>query len=266
MNLIERAFSKYRRDGVASTACAITTPAVANFVRSMLRSRKVMKGGGVYLDASVDGFPPEYERRLQLGEFGPREEWVSEIEIRIAEMGCDVLEMGAGLGYMSARVNSALDDANRHIAIEANPEIIPALKRTGELNCRNFEVVNAAYASGTETVGINVREDYINSSLYDDHGKTTDVVDVSATTLDELIDEFRLDEFVLYTNIEGAECDLVSNELELLRDYCPLVVMSFHESPVYDVDAIISEMDTAFDKVWSNGKYPGTHIYNNRRL
>ena len=87
---------------------------------------------------------------------------------KILQKGDVVLEIGAGIGFMSALMlkNPAVE---RVVAFEANPLLIPKIQRTMEdngLGAQRFELHNAVLgAEGTGTVDFHVHQDFWSSSL-----------------------------------------------------------------------------------------------------
>jgi FkbM family methyltransferase len=138
-----------------------------------------------------------------------------------------IIDLGAGIGFTSAFAAQCVDDIQTHVAVEANPELIPVLQWTRELNECGFSIINAAYTTSGSSVKFERGHSLTRSSIYrSGEGSQT----VSPVTLWELIDEYDLSEFVLVADIEGAEQELLSDEMDLLREHCPLVIVEFHRS------------------------------------
>jgi FkbM family methyltransferase len=55
-----------------------------------------------------------------------------------------VIELGACLGIVSCTTNKRLRDPTRHLAVEANPKCIPALRKNRDLNDCAFQIENCA--------------------------------------------------------------------------------------------------------------------------
>lgn len=140
---------------------------------------------------------------------------------------CNLVDLGAGIGFTSAFANRHVDDIRTHIAVEANPDISPVLQRTKELNECEFDIVPAAYTTADSSVMFARGLSLTRSSIYRSEPNSETIPSV---TLRELVGEFDLSEFVLVADIEGAEQDLLNDELHLLTEHCPVVIVEFHRS------------------------------------
>lgn len=108
----------------------------------------------------------------------------------------DVIELGGGTGYISCFINKKLSPNRKHIVLESNTEWIPMIQNHAKLNNCHFDLINEAYSS----TGLN---------------------------LASIIKTFSIRDFVLVMDIEGAEVDLINNELSVL-DSCKLAIIEFH--------------------------------------
>lgn len=213
------------------------------------------------MDFDDPNFTDAMKKSIILGQFGPRTEWVEEIVSHIEVNQADVVEIGAGSGFMSCKVNETLDAQHDHIAVEANPALIPTLEHTRSLNDASFIVYNRAYAPKREEVEFKVYPDYKSGTTESGRGKPDEVLTVTATSLSEICETFGLDQFVLYSNMEGMEFEMIDQELDFIKVHCPLVVISFHDFTEHDKPEYIATMDEHFTREWDNGL--GTIIYRN---
>ncbi|MGR3541711.1 MAG: FkbM family methyltransferase [Hasllibacter sp.] len=126
--------------------------------------------------------------------------------------GDTVLEIGAGLGFMSSLL-AARCGAARVVSYEANPRMIPFVRRTHAANgvSDRCEVRHALLApGGGPPLPFYVREEFDASSLDPDRPETIPVIaveDVPRADADEAFAEIRPD--VLVCDIEGAEAQLL---------------------------------------------------------
>jgi FkbM family methyltransferase len=121
----------------------------------------------------------------------------------ILQDGERVLEIGAGIGFVST-IAALTGKASKVIAVEANPALIPAIKRNHELNHVDADVYNEIL-SAEEGVGhLHVHPDFWASSLTDWEGARR--VEVRKTSLQRRLEEWR--PTLIIVDIEGGEATL----------------------------------------------------------
>src|SRR5262249_19156155 len=121
------------------------------------------------------------------------------------------------------------DRPDRHVVVEANPNLIPVLERNCRLNGCKFTVINKALAYDGPTVAFGVRANFVASGV----GHKADVgpdeaVTIATTTLERTADDAGFDRFSLICDIEGAEAALVGHEIETLRARVPFLLVEVH--------------------------------------
>lgn len=268
MNLIRRADRKYRSDGLRGVVRDGTHFLVERSILPLQRRKlwpfnnDVYNNDGVLLAFDDPVFTEDMKKSIILGQFGPNRAWVTEIVSHITAAEMDVIEIGAGSGFMSCMVNKQLSSQYMHIAIEANPNLIQTLERTRTLNSADYVILNKAYAPNQEEIEFKVYEDYKSGTPQGGRGQPTDVITVPATSLREVSDDLEIDEFVLYSNMEGMEFEMIDTELDFIKSHCPLVVISFHDFTDHDETDYIETMDNHFAREWDNGL--GTIVYRNQ--
>ena len=137
-----------------------------------------------------------------------------------------VVELGACVGVVACVTNAILKDPTAHVVVEANPQVIPILRRNHDGNNCKFEILNAAIAYGHSTVSFAVASDFRGGALRRDsdrpYAKT--FVTVAATGLGAIIAKRGYDQFTLICDIEGHECELVALEAEIFRKVETLIM------------------------------------------
>lgn len=122
---------------------------------------------------------------------------------------CDrVLELGAGIGLVTATIARAAPAASLHI--EANRNLIPAIMNTLEANDQVAEVRNAAIVGDdfdSDEIDLLIGAEFWSSSLHNREG-LDQTVRVAAIRLSDVLAEFR--PTVLVIDVEGAECELLT--------------------------------------------------------
>jgi FkbM family methyltransferase len=138
-----------------------------------------------------------------------------------------VIEFGGSLGVVSCITNRKLADPERHVVVEANPGLIPTLEKNRLLNDCRFTVVHGALAYGGEQVQFFTNpKKFLGSSLVELPG--TEAVQVPSVSLKSLLDRHGFDRVNLILDVEGAEADLVREELATLQARVGLMIMDTH--------------------------------------
>lgn len=151
----------------------------------------------------------------------------------------DVVEIGGSIGFISCFTNQRLDSDQRHIVLEANPELISTLTTNRELNDCDFDIRNEAYAADGESVEFFLHEKFVGGSA---HRETSDSVNVSAVNLETLAAVEGLDDFALIVDIEGGEFEMLDAELEFICSHCPVLIMEFHRFTNNDIDSYVRQL------------------------
>jgi FkbM family methyltransferase len=137
-----------------------------------------------------------------------------------------VLELGACLGVLACIVNRRLEDPSQHVVVEANPELIPVIRRNRELNAASFAIEHAAIAYGQAHVTLMVHPALATaSSLKASVGEPRLV---AALSLAALVARYRMQRAVLILDIEGAESDLIRNEGHTLAETFEWLLLELH--------------------------------------
>jgi FkbM family methyltransferase len=125
-----------------------------------------------------------------------------------------VVELGGCMGIVSCITNRLLTDPSAHVVVEANPRVIPLLRKNRRRNHCRFEILNRAIAYGTDTIQYAPSADFAGNSLDEKSG--TSMVTVRTTGLREILDRRGFERYTLICDIEGYECQLVEQEGSLV--------------------------------------------------
>jgi len=144
---------------------------------------------------------------------------------RFLDPGLPVIELGGSLGVVSCVINKRLDHPERHVVVEADPDLIPKLAANRELNACKFEILNCALAYDTDEMVFATSHDTRGGGIY---VKGTRHVTVKTVTLDKLSRERGFGLFTLVCDIEGSEVDMVEREKDLLAAAVGTLILETH--------------------------------------
>jgi FkbM family methyltransferase len=140
-----------------------------------------------------------------------------------------VIDLGAGIGFTTCLIDQHTTDETPVVGIEANEDLVPILEQTKLLNGAEIEIDHSAYDSQKDETTFYISPDFWSSGkvkrLPDKQIETT----VRAQSLEQLLTKHNLNPPVqLVVDTEGAEHDLICNEMELLNEACELLIVEFH--------------------------------------
>jgi FkbM family methyltransferase len=163
----------------------------------------------------------------------------------LLEDGEVVLEIGAGIGLISTL--AAKDPRTRSVAaVEANPALIPVLRRTHALNDVNVATYNEVLGPRDGTAELHLYPEFWSSTIIRPADGAT--VSVPATRLQTRLDEIRPTFIIL--DIEGAERDIFDGaDLQGVRK----IMMELHQdligrAGVRKIFETLAAKDFAYDQ------------------
>ena len=139
-----------------------------------------------------------------------------------------VIDCGASLGVVACLVNRRLTHPERHVAVEANPDLLPVLERHRAMNSAQFQILHAAVAYGAAQVDFNISGNSLAGSLAGRGGRR---VSVPAITLREVARQCGFERFGVLCDIEGAEMDILRYDEAVLVERAQWVIMESHTGP-----------------------------------
>lgn len=126
------------------------------------------------------------------------------------EQGDRLLEVGAGIGYISC-IAGISGKFTSITCVEANPELIPLIRRNHEINNVTSDVINRAAVADKGAQGAQaaffIRNDFWASSMSPRPPGYSKQVEIPQTCIQDLID--RLKPTFLVCDIEGGETALI---------------------------------------------------------
>lgn len=156
-----------------------------------------------------------------------------------------VIELGASIGVVSCTVNRRLAAPDRHVVVEANPELIPTLKKNRDLNGCQFTIIEAAIAYGSDAITFFSNGLSLVGSIY---GKGQHM-EVPTKTLQSIAEDAGFHHFTLICDIEGSEIGLLEHEMDFIREHVGLILMETHDETPYGDEGVT----LVLDKLAANG-------------
>lgn len=166
-----------------------------------------------------------------------------------------VVDLGVGIGYTICGSDRFTDDTTTVVGMEANPNMIPLIERTRVMNSADFDIINAGYHSKKDRIEFNISDDFWTSSITNNVDSKQSQVSLSGISLSELLDDYSItDRVQLVVDIEGGEHDLITNELDVLKEFCELLIIELHTGLGNDMNHYISVLETnGFEVIETQG-------------
>lgn len=175
---------------------------------------------------------------------------------RCVRRGFRVLELGAGIGYVTAMCAQRAGPANV-MSVEANPALLPVI----EANLARNSVSGVTLIHGAATGPVDegamadfaVSEGYTGSSL-DGKGQA---VRVPLVSVHDLIRAHK--PHVVLMDVEGAEADMFNRLWKCPLRFCVMELhpKKYHARTIKKIVDLMSAMDMTYDPVTSRGKILG---------
>jgi FkbM family methyltransferase len=159
---------------------------------------------GVKLEIDGSLLSPRTLAALRAGNYEDQES--GEVPGFVQE-GDRILELGGGIGFISS-IAARQRKAESIVVFEANPQLVPVIKHTHQLNGVKATVVNAVVVpkQTTPTLPFYLRDDFWASSLAPKPWGYSRTIDVPTRSLADVLAEHK--PTLLIVDIEGGEIDL----------------------------------------------------------
>jgi FkbM family methyltransferase len=227
-----------------------------------------LRGNGVVIEGSRFSFDsPVIPRYLKGYIASDRYEQPERKALRhFLDPGLPVVELGGCIGVVACLTNKRLRLPEKHVVVEANPDLIPLLERNREQNGCRFTILHRAVAYGADRVTFYRSIIFLASNVDRMYGESpADATTVQTTTFGDLLAHFGFDRCTLVCDIEGAECSLVEHEPHVLRARVATLLLEVHREALPDAT---SRMLQTLQRLGFQERFceSGTYVFENRTL
>ena len=179
----------------------------------------------------------------------------------------DVIELGGSIGVGACHI---LGSVKKLITVEADPELASILKKNLAFNFpekKNYEVVQKAISyssSKNNTVAFATDRSCTGGQLAGENDcDNSSIQYVETITLSSLIRGYGINDYTLYSNIEGGEAGLLKYDKDALK-HCRQIIIELHKTEFEGNKYTILNM---IEMIKKNGfhlidSYGGVFIFN----
>ena len=203
-------------------------------------SEVMIRGNLIFVDpAYVDG---SFVWKLLLDPNGYEPEMTAAVNSSLSPAN-PVIEIGAGIGSLSAYINDKLTMPLNQVSIEPNPYLIPSLEKTKQVNGLGMTIVQKAIGYGSKTVAISVTSDITNNRIVRSDGSIVKSVEVNTTTVQDVAaDAGFTSNITLVMNIVGYEHSVVQYEADYLSNNVSTVISAVYTDGKNTPDSFSTRM------------------------
>lgn len=183
--------------------------------------------------------------------------------VRFLDPALPVIELGASVGAITCLINRRLNDPRAHVAVEPAAELHPQLARNRELNRAGFTILHAGVGYDRDVLRFSSGGDNLEGRV---SAGETGGAEVTAVTLEALLDRFDFSRASLVCDIEGMEVDLLDREADVLAERIAWIFIELHGWMYGEatVDRLVRQLEgQGFRHVWTRS---ATYVFRNTRL
>ncbi len=164
----------------------------------------------------------------------------------------DVVELGSSLGVVACEIARRQDSGRRLLCVEANPALVPLIRRNVARNApgHRVDVVQRAidYDPNRREVTLGLGPTNVSGSTLREEPASPDAPRVPTSTLAALLAEQGIEEYALVSDIEGAEAGILLHDAEALAS-CRQLLIELHDVATPALRISADEMvDTLVEK------------------
>jgi FkbM family methyltransferase len=200
-----------------------------------------VRSRGLVIDTSSEWISGHVKAALAFNMYESAE---SRFVQRYLRTDLDTIEFGASLGFVSCLIRRRLDPNARLFCVEANPNLLPVLRRNLELNVPGSQAttINAAVdESGAEFVELALGRDNLDSRV---NASADRRVTVKALQLQSFVREHAISQYALVCDIEGSEAGFIFGDPAALQG-CRQILIELHDTTWKDRDLSVRDLRDA---------------------
>ena len=144
----------------------------------------------------------------------------------------DVLELGGSIGVVSSHIRARLGKDRRLISVEANPRLIDCLRinlMSHRTHDTGYVIINCAVSYDVESVHLALSDNNTETKVFKSKPNLSSAVAVAARTIESIIQEQRLNDYVMVADIEGSEVEIFIHETQSLVR-CKQLFIELHDT------------------------------------
>ncbi len=143
----------------------------------------------------------------------------------------DVIELGSSIGVVSSKLASKLSRANCLYLVEANPNLIPLIINNLKVNNHsvNYEILNKVVGYDHEEVRFVVSNNNTESKILTTEHVHEESLLQPTIELKDIVENYDLKDYILVSDIEGAEVEYLIHDTETLS-LCKELIIELHET------------------------------------
>lgn len=165
---------------------------------------KVFKKNGVKIHVPFELTDTEFRGRFLLNSYEKEE---AKYLSKFLPSSAQILELGSCLGFISCLSNKIIDNGFNHVVLEANPNLIPWIKKNKEVNNCKFSIENSIISKNK------LNTFYIHDLIVggSTKRKTGKEVIIDGVNFDFLEHKYSISFDTLIMDIEGGELEVLRN-------------------------------------------------------
>lgn len=161
---------------------------------------------------------------------------------RFLNRALDVVELGSSLGVISLQIMHLQQRSKRLICVEANPHLANMLSETvaSMQNSGKVFVLNRAISLNREpAVHFEINEAHLGSHIVSSQNESS--ISVATVSLGRILADYEIGDYVLVSDVEGAEAGIILNEPDKLSR-CRQLIIELHDVSAGSVNYTVEQM------------------------